>query len=403
MQRPPVLVLGSGLTALGAIRLLHSAGYAPFVIGDDGGMASRSRWFRAAPKPASGACAVDDLAAYLHALPFSSRAPLVPCSDAWVRRVAAIVDTIDDRFPSSVPAPGVLERLIDKWQLAELLRALELPHPPTFALECGTDVSTIPESVIARAFLKPRDSGRFFQQFGVKAFHVRSRGEIATRLAEILPTGLGIQLQEYVPGPPENHYYVEGFIDRAGRLHGPFLRRRLRMYPVDFGNSTYFESAPPTAVPDAVETIKRLLASVSFHGLFSAEFKLDQRDGICRLLDVNVRPWWYVEFAGQCGLNFCDMLVRDALGQQQRTARPYRVGFRCVYPYYDFAACKTQRGTGSLAIRRWAGSWVTSTQPVFRWTDPMPAVGGVARMLARRFARFFRGHQSKARALTGVV
>ena len=47
--RPPVLVLGSGLTVLGAIRLLGRAGFAPLVVSDRPGIAKKSRWYRAAP------------------------------------------------------------------------------------------------------------------------------------------------------------------------------------------------------------------------------------------------------------------------------------------------------------------------------------------------------------------
>ena len=51
--------------------------------------------------------------------------------------------------------------------------------------------------------------------------------------------GLDVMLQEYIPGPPTCHYMVEGFVDRIGRPVARFVRQRLRMFPPDFGDSTY--------------------------------------------------------------------------------------------------------------------------------------------------------------------
>jgi D-aspartate ligase len=142
-----------------------------------------------------------------------------------------------------------------------------------------------------------------------------------------------------------------------------------------------------TAEPDAVDTVRRLLAHVGFRGIFSVEFKRDARDGVCRLIEVNARPWWFVEFAGQCGVNVCEMSVRDALGEPGTVVRDYRVGRRCVYPYYDYPACRELYREGNLTLASWIASWATSTQPVFRWNDPVPAMTATAGILANRLAR----------------
>jgi predicted ATP-grasp superfamily ATP-dependent carboligase len=388
-SRKPVLVFGSGLTVLGAIRLLHNAGFAPLVVTDPGSLVRRSRRFHPAPPSASSADPKEDLPSYLEGLPLE-HAPLLPCSDAWMLRVARCAPRLATRFPVSVSAACVLERLIDKWHLAELMREAGLPHPRTMPLDADTDLDALPASTLASAFIKPRDSLRFFSHFGVKAFRVGSRQEIATRLAQIAPTGLAVQLQEYIPGSPADHYFVDGFIDRTGQMVGLFVRRRLHMYPADFGNSTLMESVPVSAAADAVETVKRLLSPVSFRGVFSVEFKRDARDGVFRLIEVNTRPWWFVEFAGQCGVDVCEMAVRDALGEPSRPVNHYAVGRRCVYPYYDYHACLAMYREGTLTLPEWIASWATATQPVLRWSDPWPAVASGAGAIGNRLARLLR-------------
>jgi D-aspartate ligase len=378
----PVLVFGTGLTVLGAMRLLHRAGTPFRVVGDGGELASRSRWFRTAPPSTTAADSARDLPAYLSGLPYE-RAVLLPCSDAWVLRVARAVPHVAPRFVASVATPDTLERLLDKWHLAEVLRELGLPHPRTVAIDTSADPERVPADVLAGAFLKPRDSLSFFARFGVKAFRVSSRAELRACLARVAGTGLEVQLQEYVPGPPTNHYFVDGFVDRTGRM-GIQARQRVRMYPPDFGNSTSFESIAPADIQPAVDVMTRLLGHLRYRGVFSAEFKRDARDAVFRLIEVNVRPWWYVEFAGRGGMDVTAMAVRDALGEPVPVARPSTAGRRCVYPYYDFFACRDGVRSGTLTRTQWLRSWATSEQPVFRWSDPWPAVSATAAILLGR-------------------
>jgi predicted ATP-grasp superfamily ATP-dependent carboligase len=377
--RVPVLIFGSGLTVLGTMRLLHAAGTPFWVVGDGGDLAGRSRWFRTAPPSASGADPAKDLAGYLAGLPID-RAVLLPCSDAWVERVAQVADRVGPRFVASISSPETLARLVDKWHLAEELKALGLPHPRTVSVDASQELFT-------GAFIKPRDSLNFFARFGVKAFRVSSRAELDDALRRVAEAGLEVQLQEYVPGPPTSHYFVDGFIDRKGTLAGAQARRRLRMYPPDFGNSTSFEGVPLADVAPAVDTVTRLLSHLHYRGVFSAEFKRDARDGVFRLIEVNTRPWWYVEFAGRGGMDVTAMAVHDALGEPVTPSLGTGVGRHSAYPYYDYFACREGLRTGTLTWRDWLASWLTSEQPVFRWSDPWPALSATAAILTGRLKR----------------
>ena len=386
--RPPVLVLGSGLTVLGAIRLLGRAGFAPLVASDAPGIEQKSRWYRAAPSSRAKTGPRADLRAWLDGLPLE-RAVLLPCADDLALAVAQIAAQVADRFPTSLSTHPSLQTVIDKGRLACVLDELNLPHPRTIQVDAAA-VDSLPDSVLDGAFLKPRDSVAFFRQFGVKAFRVTTRADLAGRLADVRRFDLSVQLQEYVPGPPSNHYYVEGFIDRDRRRRALFVRQRLRMYPPDFGNSTSFESVEPSVVADAVATIDALLSHVNYRGIFSAEFKRDARDGACKLIEVNARPWWFVEFAGQCGVNVCAMSVLDALGESVPETLGYRLGKSCVHPYYDYFACHDLWEKGELSGVAWISSWLRATQPVLRWSDPLPAMSQTATMVKRRLSSYFR-------------
>jgi D-aspartate ligase len=97
-----------------------------------------------------------------------------------------------------------------------------------------------------------------------------------------------------------------------------------------------------------------------------------------------------VEFAARCGVNVTAMAVRDALDLPVETISKYAVGRRCVYPYYDFQAVRAELSSGRMSMLGWAQSWLGAYQPVFRWSDPLPAIGEVAALIGGRVRRLGR-------------
>ncbi len=382
----PALVLGSGVTALGTVRALASAGIPAWLPPAARPPASRSRHARRLP----GGDAGTDLAGLLGRVPLE-RAVLLPCSDAWAGATARLSGDLAARFPASVAPPAVLDQLVDKARFAGALARHGTPHPATWVLGTGALPDAIPAAVFASAFLKPLDSQACFARFGVKGFWIRSRAEAESRRAELAAAGVAVLLQEYVPGGPDRHWFVDGLVDGAGRIPGLLVRRRLRMYPPDFGNSSAMVSVPPAEASPAVESITGLLAALGYRGPFSAEFKQDARDDVFRLLEVNARMWWYVEFAARCGVNVPRLAWQDALGGPVAPVAGYATGRRCVYPYYDWHATRTWRGGSPTRMVRWAAAALAADQPVFRWGDPLPALAEMgetaSRWIRRRLAR----------------
>ena len=376
-----VLALGSGLTILGVLRALSETEVDVFVLPDTEGPARRSRWFRPGPPSLSG-LKPGRLAQALESLP--SPTVLIPCSDLWVRTVAGLPPEIRVRYPVSVAPLDAVDILVDKNRFRETLARLGLPHPTTHMLRSEKDLDGVPESVLRSSFLKPVSSQEFFARFGVKGFRIAGRAEAVGALARCTDAGLKMMLQEYIPGPPTNHYFIDGFVDRAGTVRARFARRRLRMSPPDFGNSTMMESVPVADVGSGAATLDALFAFLHYRGIFSAEFKRDERDGVFNLIEVNARPWWYVEFAARCGVNVCQLAVRDALGHPVETIGRYALGRRCVFPYYDVDALRAEARAGHQSLLAGVRSWLGAYQPVFRWSDPLPALSEVAGLIRRR-------------------
>ena len=162
------------------------------------------------------------------------------------------------------------------------------------------------------------------------------------------------------------------------------------MYPPDFGDSTHMISVPLAEVEPAVQSLRAILAAIQYRGIFSAEFKLDARDGTFKILEINARVWIYVEFAGRCGVDVCTMSYRDALGLPIMDFPEYRSGVRLVSPYLDLAAARFVWSQRQLSKLEWLRSWFGAQQPHFNWTDPVPALTDWADMSYRAVRRIVR-------------
>jgi D-aspartate ligase len=369
----PAIVIGSGLTALGALRLFHRAGIPAYSLNQSPSIEQQSRWYRPLPGYRPG---VDDrasLAEILARCPLPA-AVLLPCSDHAVNDIAALPPALAERFPASVPAAGVVARLTDKARFAGLLEEVGAPRPLTVVVDAPGDIDALPDAAFDGAFLKPRDSAIFFERYRRKALRVATREEAMRRLAEVRAAGIGVILQEFIPGPGSNHYLIDGFSDSRARIRTLFARRRMRIHPADFGNSSYMVSVPLSSVATAAEALRAILAALGYRGIFSAEFKVDERSGEFKILEINARAWWYVEFAGRCGIDVCRMAYDDALGREVAERWDYRTGARLVYPYIDVFAARDEWRAGRLSLGSWARSWLGAQQPHFNWSDPVPAI-----------------------------
>jgi D-aspartate ligase len=384
---PPVLILGSGLTALGVLRSLGRAGLSAYSVCHSGELAAKSRWYRPASQFKGRVPLPEELAEYLGSMTWPPKAVLMSCSDDWTRAVAELPEDLKGRYPASIATARVIAIMTDKAQFAQMLDREDVPRPKTIAVQSLEELSALPDSSFENMFLKPLDSQTFSLQTGSKAFQIESRGHALRIMAHIQSNGTAgfpILLQEYIPGPADRYFLIDGFVDRDGQNLALFARRRYRMYPPPFGNTTLSETVPLDHVQKAIKSIQRILSATKYRGIFSAEFKYDDRDGQFKIVEINARPWWFVEFASRCGVNVCRMSYGDALGLQVEPITSYAAGRRCVYMFYDFAAHRSE-DPGVRGFVRWIRSLKGAEEIVYCLDDPGPGMSFLLHILRRLF------------------
>lgn len=378
---PPALVFGADVTGLAVVRGLGRKGVPVFGAGDSDDLVGRSRWYRPVPgEPLAETADGERLAEYLETLPFS-RAVLFPCSDQWASALSSLPAQAAERFPAPVSSARVLRALVDKARFAAAAGEFDVPTPRTVRAACPGDLEAIEEADLSTLFFKPTDSQLFSQTFGVKAMRASGHAEAVALLERVSEAGLEVLLQEYIPGPPTDHVFLDGYVDRGGVMRACLARRRLRMYPPDFGNSTMSVTMPLDEAGPAVESLNRLLTGIGYNGLFDAEFKYDRRDGQFKVLEVNARPWWQLEIAGASGLDLCLMAYRDALGLPFAGGGNYLVGRTWVHPVPDLHAWLASRRRGRVAGSVPPRAFFSAANAVFSLDDPKPLADELRRRL----------------------
>ena len=386
MINVPVIVLGRYATALGVIRALGRQRIPLFWVTEAPDYVGASRWSRRFPtsvRPPEGPA---DLARFLEHVPLD-RAVLIPCSDHWNRAAASLDPGMSERFPTSMPDASTLAMLTDKSTLAATLRDHDIPHPRSILLRDEADLAAAPPEEIQNWFIKPCDSQAFATHFRCKAFRVESLDDARKRYRTVREAGLAAIFQEYIPGSASQHFFVDGFVDAHGDPKALFARQRIRMYPPELGDSTYVTSVSPTVVADAIASVQSLLKAVPYRGIFSIEFKHDQRDGRFKLIEVNTRPWAFVQFAVECGVDVVTMAYRDALGEPVSTVEDYRLGHSTAHSPLDWVVGWTQIRRSELSLLALIQSELRATSLLFRWDDPLPYlihVGTLLRGLLRK-------------------
>jgi D-aspartate ligase len=375
----PVLVFGSSLTGLGVIRSLGRRGIEAFTFCHPSELLVQSRWYKQLPEAADRSPRPEELSDFLRNLKLP-RAVLMPCADDWVKAVANLPACLLERFPVSISPFSVIDTLVDKWSFAQMLEKEKVPHPGTRLLDSLGEMEELPESIYEGSFLKPLGSLEFGRKHKVKAFLIKGKADALDVMAK--GADFPIMLQDYIPGPPTNHYFIDGFVDRGRKISALFARRRLRMYPPLLGNSTLMETVPLEQVRQAVDSLERMWAALPYRGVFSAEFKFDDRDGLFKIIEVNARPWWFIEFATRCKVDVCLLSYQDALGQPVEPVKSYPIGRRCVYLPNDIPAYRRDpKAAGSFF--RWLKSWIGAEGALFASDDPGPGVTFVWRNLKR--------------------
>jgi D-aspartate ligase len=389
----PVVVIGQATTALSVQRLVAKIGNPVFAACAPKSWPTRTKHYQPLPETRLGRWhgELGD-AGYEHlaALPFE-RAIIIPTADDAGFWLSNLPGSLRERFLFCGSDTETLEKLQDKAVFSALNRELGVAAPQSFVVNTRAELESLQVDWSADLFIKPRKSQAFQRQTGVKALRFSDKNTALRIWDENNLESLGVLVQEYVPGGADQHYFIDGFRDRKGQFPACLARRRIRMFPQDFGDSSLCKSIGIGDVEPAWQALQFLLQQVGYQGIFSAEFKHDARDGKFKLIEINTRPWVYVQFAEWCGINVCELYIDDACNNDVKECPSPLVDKYCVNLLADMKSIRSlPRGTkpGYFNVLT---AWLTSFKVVFDWRDLRPAAIGAIELLSSRARRLYAG------------
>ena len=232
-------------------------------------------------------------------------------------------DILSKYYRIATPDWDALNIFIEKEKTYALAKQFDIPHPKSIPLFRLEDLTEISETVYP-CILKPVLSTPFTDRFHVKNFEVHNDHELEEKFKLCLEAGLSMVLQEIIPGPDDNLYKMQGYVNSQGRLVGRFFYRKLRQHPPQYGVARVGISTDRQ--PEVERLTEELLIRSNYRGYFSNEFKFDPRDGQFKLIENNCRMPRSGMLAIAAGINFPWLMYQDLVLNQQCDITDYKVG-----------------------------------------------------------------------------
>jgi D-aspartate ligase len=264
-------------------------------------------------------------------------------------------ETLSKYYRIATPDWNVLSIFIEKEKTYALAKQYDIPHPKSLPLFRLEDLRGISE-ILYPCILKPILSTPFTDRFHVKNFEVHNDRELEEKFKLCLEAGLAMVLQEIIPGPDDNLYKMQGYVNSQGKLVGRFFYRKLRQHPPQFGIARVGISMDKQPVVERLT--EELLARANYRGYFSNEFKLDPRDGQFKLIENNCRMPRSGMLAIASGINFPWLMYQDLVLNQQCDITDYKVGTYWIDFWTDLYNSLFRRKKEDIRLRDYIGPYL---------------------------------------------
>lgn len=234
-------------------------------------------------------------------------AVLFPASDPSLKAISKNKDKLNKHFIVACPEWSIVELTIDKKRTYEIAEKCGVPYPKTLLPRSEKDIEQYLQMAVFPCLVKPTQSHLYFSKFRRKMVLVNNPGELIQAFREAAESGLEVVFQEFIPGDDSNGVNYNSYsID--GSVKVEFTAKKIRNAPPSIGSPCVARSAE---IPEIYESGRKIMEALGFYGYSCTEFKLDPRNGVYKLMEVNGRHNLSGWLAVSCGLNFPKLHYQD--------------------------------------------------------------------------------------------
>lgn len=394
--RPIPLILGAFVNGLGLARSFGEEGIPSIVLDVNFNPAFLSKYASGflCPHPINDE---EAFFSFLHELASGLPVKLfvLMTNDIWLIPVSRREQELQERFILPMSEWATIERCLDKAQLHQAALDADIPVPGTHTLDGIAAVREIEADIRYPCILKPAITVGFLEALGSngRTLVIDSPDELKHWAERIENAGLGnvpLILQERIPGGAETLYTLTAYSNREGEIIAYSTGHKIRQYPPDAGTILSGHVVPTPAIVDMGQ---KLIKALKFHGISNTEFKLDSRDGIFKLIEINPRPGMWNYSVKASGINLPFLAYREALGErlEPQEGRPEELIWLDTWADLGNAVYQFRRKgypEHALSFAAWRASIRgRKVDAIFSWQDPMPAFFRLIRPFRRLLKR----------------
>ncbi len=302
---------------------------------------------------------------------------LLPMSDVTLNLIACMRPQLPIDLAVPIPTTEQIARAHDKRELIRLAGTLGIPVPATLAPDDLGQIENLSRQIQYPAIVKPRFS-RFREGGTWRASVVeivRNRDELLCKyraMHDVIPLPL---IQDRLEGQGVGVFVLLW----DGSIKAAFAHRRLREKPPWGGVSVLCESVPLDQ--KLFEQSVCLLKTIGWQGVAMVEYKIDHRDDVAKLMEVNGRFWGSLQLAIDAGVNFPVLLCQALRYHDSATQLAYKIGVRSRWLLGDLdnLLIRLRRQEENNGTSRWSaiGEFLQSDDAtrcdVMRREDSAPA------------------------------
>ncbi len=369
---PPAFVINMGTNGLGIARTLGRRGIP--VIGMDHrpdlpGM--HSRFVR--PCPCSNI--LEEPRRFMEELreegeKYDERPVLFPASDPAVLFISRNRNILSEQFELIAASERVQEAMVNKRLQYEEAVRLGIPMTTTIYPRSMDELEEGIKELRFPAFIKPLYSHRWAPVFGTKGFVVHDANDLREKMTQVLDADLEVMVQDIIWPPGKGLYNAGAYIGRDGYVSPVITWHKVRQYPPNFGVASLASSCHQIEV---AELGMRFMKGLDYRGIASVGFKMDERDGGWKLIELNARTWMAHELADRAGIPLVYLEYLDLTDQPKPSMKDFRDGVRWWDAMNDMDSYWRLRRRGDLTAADWIRSWfATDICSHYASDDPVP-------------------------------
>lgn len=257
-----------------------------------------------------------------------------------------------------------------------------IPTPNTYFIKDINQVKEIAEDLNYPVFIKVKEELELAP--AKRNLMVSSAKELLEKYVELHRSQPFPLIQEYIKGEGQGYFAI---FNRQSEPKVVFGHRRIREYPITGGPSTFCKSHYNSKV---MECGDRLLRALNWYGLAMVEFKVDERDQLPKLMEINPRVWGSMPLAIASGVDFPYLLFKLAIDGDVQELRSFKEGVKMRFLINDIRAALSYLAKGKRKIvylRKFIKDIFDTNvkEGILSLSDPKPGLVNIIKAIRRLF------------------